>query len=157
FYVNSTLTGLFESYIVEELIPFVNAKYRQKTGPGGESRFFRAAMGQSMGGYGSLFYALKHPELFIVVAGDSATSFWLINSNLASPPPGNVMYTFNKLIIPGLEANNGMISPQNDDNTFGFFAWAASFSPNPSRPFLVDYPFVVDDTTNKPALVSTPE
>lgn len=161
FYVNSTLTGLFENYIVQELIPYVDAKYRQRKTASGESRFFRALMGQSMGGYGSLYYGIKHPELFISFCGDSSTSFWLIVTNLASPPApgfpdGNPMYTFNQLLIPEL-ANNpqGKINPANGDNTFGFFAWAASFSPNPARPFLVDYPFVVD-SNSVPELVTTP-
>ena len=160
FYVNSTLTGLFENYIVQELIPYVDAKYRQKTTPSGEARFYRALMGQSMGGYGSLYYALKHPELFIACCGDSSTSFWCINTNLASPPPppgGSNMYTFTKLLLPGVMANDGKLTPTNDATTFGFFAWAASFSPNTSRPYLVDYPFVVDDATSMPEIVQTPE
>ena len=171
FYVNSSLTGLFEDYIVRELIPYVDAKYRQKISTSGEARFYRAIMGQSMGGFGSLFYGIKHPELFIAYASDSGTSFWCINTDLAVPnttttfpcPGGaeqsvapNNMYTFYKLLKCGLDQNDGVLNPQNDDITFGFFAWAASFSPNPSRPFKVDYPFVVDDTTNKPLIEQTP-
>ena len=45
--------------------------------------------------------------------------------------------------------------PNNGDITFGFFAWAAAFSPNTARPFEVDYPFVVDDTTNMPVIIQT--
>ncbi len=158
FWVDSTLTGLFEKYIVEELIPFVDAKYRQRTTASGEARFFRAIMGQSMGGYGSFYYGIKHPELFIAFCGDSPTSFWCINTDLASPPGNPIwreMFTFNKLLMPGLMANHGQLLPTNDDDTFGFFAWAASFSPNTARPFLVDYPFEVDDTTLKPIIMQT--
>ncbi len=158
YYVDSTLTGLFERYIVEELIPFVDAKYRQKKTASGDARFYRGIMGQSMGGYGSFFYGVRHPELFIAFCGDSPTSFWLINTDLASPPGNPIwrqMFTFNKLLMPGLAEHNGQLTPDNDDNTFAFFAWAASFSPNTARPFLVDYPFEVDDTTLKPIIIQT--
>ncbi len=158
YYANSTLTGLFENYIIEELIPYVDAKYRQRKTPSGESRFYRAIMGQSMGGYGSFLYGVRHPELFIAFCGDSPTSFWLSNTNAASPP-GNpiwrLMYTFNKLLMPGIMQNNGQLLPTNDDTTFLFFSWAATFSPNPARPFLVDYPFEVDDATLKPVIIQT--
>ncbi|MBA3751226.1 hypothetical protein H0X06_00275 [Candidatus Dependentiae bacterium] len=151
FYVNSVLNGDFENYMVQELIPYVDARYRQRRAPSGDARFFRALMGQSMGGYGSLFYGIKYSDLFIAYAGDSPTSFWLITTAIAAPD-GNPMYTFNKLLIPEL-TEDGEIDPQNGDLTFGFFAWAGAFSPNLSRPFKVDYPFVVDDTTNKPLIV----
>ena len=95
FYVNSILNGQFENYLVQELIPYVDAKYRQKRTVSGDAQPFRAMMGQSMGGYGSLFFGIKHPEPFIAYAGDSSTSFWLITTNLASPD-GNPMYTFTK-------------------------------------------------------------
>ena len=163
FYVNSqyqgvSVTGLFEDYIVRELIPYVDAKYRQKKDASGNAQPYRGIMGQSMGGYGSLYYGIKHPELFIAYCGDSSTSFWCINTTLANPPAytNNPMYTFNKLLIPELPPTH-QFTPDNGDNSFAFFAWAASFSPNPSRPFMVNYPFIVDDTTLKPELVTEPD
>jgi hypothetical protein len=157
----------FERYFIEELIPFVDQKYRQKKDAQGNAAPFRALMGQSMGGYGSLLFGIKHPELFDAYAGDSPTAFWLINTNLASPPEpaspqGSSMFSFNKLLIPGLVNSRpaGRLTPDNDDVTFGFFSWAAAFSPlvkgiEPSDcsfntnsclltpPFCVAYPFNV--------------
>ena len=49
----------YEDFYFEELMPFVEKKYRIKT----EKRF-RAVAGLSMGGFGSFVYALHHPELF---------------------------------------------------------------------------------------------
>lgn len=49
----------FESYFVEELIPDVDRRFRTVA-----SREGRAVAGLSMGGYGSLKFGLKHPELF---------------------------------------------------------------------------------------------
>ena len=172
-----SFNNMFEKYIFEELIPFVDAKYRQKTTTDGDAAPFRAVMGQSMGGYGSLYYGIKYQEFFSAFAGDSSTAFWLINSNIASPPEtgfpnGNPMFTFNKILIPELANSTppGRLTPDNGDITFGFFAWAAAFSPivegiGPSNctdevnscradaPFCVTYPFVVG-AHNVPEIVN---
>ncbi len=160
---DESFNGKFERYIVEELIPFVDQKYRQKKTADGDAAPFRAIMGQSMGGNGSLYFGVKYPELFSAYAGDSPTSFWLINTNLASPDD-NPMFTFNKLLLGELPPSN-MIDPDNGQNTFDFYSWPAAFSPvnqgigpedplnctlapNPCRasfPFCVAYPFNVDD------------
>ncbi|CAN0517036.1 unnamed protein product, partial [Scytosiphon promiscuus] len=49
----------YEDFFFEELIPFVEKKYRIKN----EKRY-RAIGGLSMGGGGSFLYALHHPEMF---------------------------------------------------------------------------------------------
>jgi enterochelin esterase-like enzyme len=49
----------YEDFFFEELMPFVEKKFRIKA----EKRF-RAIAGLSMGGGGSFMYALHHPELF---------------------------------------------------------------------------------------------
>lgn len=49
----------YEDFFFQELIPFVEKKYRAKT-----DKRARAIAGLSMGGGGTLMYALHHPELF---------------------------------------------------------------------------------------------
>jgi enterochelin esterase-like enzyme len=49
----------YEDFFFEELMPFVEKTYRIRT----EKRY-RAVAGLSMGGGGTLYYALHHPELF---------------------------------------------------------------------------------------------
>jgi S-formylglutathione hydrolase FrmB len=64
----------FESYFVEELIPDVDRRFRTIA-----SREGRAVAGLSMGGYGSMKFALKHPELFAFAAsmsGALAAASW---------------------------------------------------------------------------------
>ncbi|MDT5294265.1 MAG: putative tributyrin esterase, partial [Acidobacteriota bacterium] len=56
----------FESYFVEELIPDVERRFRAIA-----SREGRAVAGLSMGGYGSLKFGLKHPEMFALAASMS--------------------------------------------------------------------------------------
>lgn len=50
----------YESYILQELIPDVDGRYRTI-----KAREGRAIAGLSMGGYGALKFGVKHPELFI--------------------------------------------------------------------------------------------
>ena len=54
---------LSETTIVKELIPHVDATYRTIPGRGG-----RSIQGMSMGGFGALKLAIKHPEVFSSVA-----------------------------------------------------------------------------------------
>ena len=61
FYVNSPVTGNWEDFIVEDVVGYVDANYRTVPEAGS-----RAISGFSMGGYGALNLAMKHPDLFSV-------------------------------------------------------------------------------------------
>jgi S-formylglutathione hydrolase FrmB len=70
----------FESYFVGELIPDVDRRFRTLA-----SREGRAVAGLSMGGYGSMKFALKHPELFAFAAsmsGALAVASWTPDQHL---------------------------------------------------------------------------
>jgi S-formylglutathione hydrolase FrmB len=70
----------FESYFVDELIPDVDRRFRTLA-----SREGRAVAGLSMGGYGSMKLALKHPELFAFAAsmsGALAVASWTPDQHL---------------------------------------------------------------------------
>ena len=60
----------YEDFFIKEFMPYVEKKYRIKA----EKRY-RGVAGLSMGGYGTLIYALKHPDLFVAVAPLSAGVF----------------------------------------------------------------------------------
>ena len=68
-YVDSSATGNYETYVVRELVEWVDATY--PTRPAAESR--RAVCGKSSGGFGALRLAMRHPGTFRVaasIAGD---------------------------------------------------------------------------------------
>ncbi len=67
FFVNSPLTGNWEDYITKDLVNYIDSNYR--TIPKAESR---GICGHSMGGFGALNLALRHPEIFSVVYAISA-------------------------------------------------------------------------------------
>jgi len=56
----------FETYILEELIPDVERRYRALA-----TRDARAVAGLSMGGYGALKFGVKHPQTFVLAASMS--------------------------------------------------------------------------------------
>jgi S-formylglutathione hydrolase FrmB len=56
----------YETYMIEELIPDVQHRYRTI-----ESRAGRAIAGLSMGGYGALKFGVKYPEKFVFVGSMS--------------------------------------------------------------------------------------
>jgi putative tributyrin esterase len=56
----SVATDKYESYILKELIPDVQQRYRTI-----EARYGRAIAGLSMGGYGALKFGLKTPSTFV--------------------------------------------------------------------------------------------
>ena len=64
YYVNR-YTGAFNymDMLVNEFIPYIDKTYRTKA-----SREFRAVTGYSMGGFGAMAVAMKHPELFVASA-----------------------------------------------------------------------------------------
>ncbi len=66
FYINTKRQG-YEDMITQDLLTHVNKTYRVK-----EGRDHRAILGVSMGGYGALKIALKHPKLFGMVGAHSA-------------------------------------------------------------------------------------
>jgi len=63
FYVNSPYSGNYMNYIVKDVINHVESNYRVFT-----NRENRAIMGGSMGGYGTLYITIHHPEKFIAAA-----------------------------------------------------------------------------------------
>ena len=68
FYVNS-FDGKenYEDFFIKEFMPAVEKAYRVKA-----EKKYRGVAGLSMGGYGTLIYALKHPDLFAACAPLSA-------------------------------------------------------------------------------------
>ncbi|HTV54157.1 MAG TPA: alpha/beta hydrolase-fold protein [Terriglobia bacterium] len=68
FYVNSYDGQVrYEDFFVQELIPFVDRRYRTI-----RDRRARGISGVSMGGYGALHLAMRHPDIFGSVSAQSA-------------------------------------------------------------------------------------
>lgn len=64
-YIDSPVTGLWERFLLEEMLPQVEARFAC----GGTGR--RGVFGKSSGGYGSLMHALRHPDIWAAAASHS--------------------------------------------------------------------------------------
>lgn len=77
FYLNAKDGTKYEDAIVRDFLPFVDRTFRTTAKPGE-----RVIQGISMGGFGALVIAFKHPELFVAVAAHCAAIF----EELPKPP-----------------------------------------------------------------------
>ena len=82
----------YESYILNELIPDVEARYRTI-----QSRYGRAIAGLSMGGYGAFKFGLKSPGQFVFVASMSGA---FAVTRYTEQDRGTAWETFLKLFGP---------------------------------------------------------
>jgi enterochelin esterase-like enzyme len=125
-YTNSITTGNWEDYIVRELVAFIDKNYR--TLALAESR---GIAGHSMGGYGALKIAMKHPDVFGAVYGTSSccmTSF---------PTPVN-----SQALIAAQKLTSFAEADKSPFAVHVSFAFAAAWSPNPTKPpFFSEYRF----------------
>lgn len=58
-YVDSTGTGRYHSYLCDEVVPFVDARYRTKA-----EAAHRGVQGKSSGGFGAMITPMLRPDLF---------------------------------------------------------------------------------------------
>src|SRR5262245_52874543 len=84
FYINSHSGRVrYEDFLVQEFFPGIEARYRV-----GAGRSNRGVSGASMGGYGALHLAFRHPEIFAAVSAHSPALIEQIPA-MASPSPGS--------------------------------------------------------------------
>ncbi len=96
----------YESYILRELIPNVEKRFRVSTEHEG-----RAIAGLSMGGYGAIKFGLKHPEMFALAASMSGAfkaPSWTTDKELKDPGVirDSVLQTFGPSDSPTRAAND---------------------------------------------------
>ena len=70
-FVDSPGTGRYHSYLCDEVVPWVDARYRTLSGPG-----YRAIMGKSSGGFGALITPMLRPDLFGALASHAGDSLY---------------------------------------------------------------------------------
>lgn len=128
FCINSPLNGNYEDYIVNDIIPYIDANYRTLA-----NRNSRAIAGHCMGGYGATYLAMKHPDVFGALAGHSADL--CIASIVRALQP-----------MMAMENPGGIAGPDMSKPFLSFlYMFSAAFSPNlQNPPYFVDLP--VDDT-----------
>jgi enterochelin esterase family protein len=70
-YINSTATGRYEDYLIDELVPYVDENLRTMS-----DRNWRAVVGKSSGGYGSLIMGMRHADVFGLVCSTAGDAYF---------------------------------------------------------------------------------
>jgi enterochelin esterase family protein len=137
-YINSSATGRYEDHIIDELVPYVDTKYRTLA-----DREQRAVMGKSSGGYGAMVLGMRHPDVFGMVIDHSGDKYFELGYKMDFPK-----------CLAGLPKFGGAQSylasfphphpRQHRDawmDVISTLAMAACYSPNPASPIGFDLPF----------------
>lgn len=141
FYSNSGVFGNWEDFTVQDLVAYMDKNYRTIA-----KKESRGITGHSMGGYGALNIAMKHPDVFSSVYAISPGALAVVREY------GPNSTTFREL-------SEISTYKELEKTYFGkvMVAFGRSWSPNPdSPPFYCDFPFgyvdnelVIDQETLK--------
>jgi len=128
FYTNSSVTGNWEDLTAIELVSYMDTRYRTVARPGA-----RAIAGHSMGGYGAIRIAMKHPDIFSVVYSMNGGFICFAGENVPDSPD------IKKFVLA--KTYEDLLATQRN-NAMGMLTIAQAFSPNPNNPPLyADKPF----------------
>jgi enterochelin esterase family protein len=135
-YLNSSATGNYADSLLE-LVEFIDEKY-----PTLAAAETRAAAGHSSGGFGALWLAMRHPEVFGLVADHSGDTCF----DLVYRPGFGDLLRYAELV--GEEGLRGLLADPGEGLQNGapylaldLLAMASVYSPNPSAPLGFDLPF----------------
>lgn len=133
-YINSTATGRYEDYLLEEIVPFTRSHFR--TGRWG-------VFGKSSGGYGAIVLGMRHPEVFEALADHSGDADFEL---CYLPDFPEALDRFRDAGGPArwLDAfwADENRKRRKHMKTLNVLAMAAHYSPDPASPELgIDFPF----------------
>lgn len=136
-YVNSPALGNYEDHVIQELVPFVDQRFRTLA-----TRDHRGVIGKSSGGYGSLILGMRHPDVFgglVCHSGD------LLFEHCYKRDFGPTIRTIAKKggIEAFLKAFRTSAQKKHEDiGALNILAMAAAYSPNvKAPPPWIDLPF----------------
>jgi S-formylglutathione hydrolase FrmB len=135
-YLNSAAVGRYEDHLVQELVPFIDGKYRTLA-----DRDHRGIVGKSSGGYGSVIHGMRHPDVFGLLASHAGDMYFEF---CYKPDIIRAVRAWTK--FGGLEKfweTFPTIHPKDGDFAaiLNTIAMAACYSPNASAPHGFDLPF----------------
>jgi enterochelin esterase family protein len=138
-YLNSSATGRYEDYVIQELVPLVRSKY----GTGSS-----AVLGTSSGGYGALVLALRHPDVFRAAGSNSGDAYFEYCYLPEFPSAFRALRRAGgpaALLRRTLSEPTSNFGPSHPDiQAFELMAYASAYSPTPDRPGEFELPFDLD-------------
>ena len=142
FYVNSPVSDRWEDAIVDDLVPYVDGAYRTLPRPAA-----RGISGHSMGGFGALSVAMRHPDVFGSVYAMSPSLFDMDGADaLFGETFGGVDVILDieaQLAgLPAAERAARLVELATGVGPAEFvLAYGLAFAGDPAGPALMDYPF----------------
>jgi enterochelin esterase family protein len=135
-YVNSTAVGRYQDYIVQELVPLIDSRYR--------TNGLRGCIGGSSGGIGSFTLAALYPDVFQAFAdhsGDSAFEISILH-DIPAFVQAIARYDYD---VASFVRQIPDIEPRDDafQVILNFVAMSACYAPNPNAPMGFEMPFDV--------------
>lgn len=130
FYLDSPVSGKWETYLLRELVPRVDRDFRTAAAPAS-----RGVAGHSMGGFGALRLGMRHPDVFGSVYAMSPCCLDLAEDI------GHGNQSWRKAIGFRSPEEIGKSLAEGDFYPVAIYALASALSPNPEKPpFFVDLP-----------------
>jgi len=133
FYANSVSTGNWDDYIVKDVVGYVDANYRTIASPA-----HRGIVGHSMGGYGALTLAFRHPDVFSVVYAMSPCCTDLVGDLGPANPswPRIAKLTSPDEVPKALHSGDFFVAANS--------AMAAALAPDPAAKIFGDPPYRIE-------------
>ncbi len=134
-YLNSSTTGRYEDYIAEELVAWIDARYRTIPAPEGRGLF-----GISSGGYGSLMLGMRHPDTFAALACHSGDMAFDIVYGRDFPAFCNGLNRAGGVEAWWQQFQAKTKRPGGDFDVLNILAMASCYSPDPAAPLGIALP-----------------
>ncbi len=132
-YMDSPAVGLYETHLIQELVPYLDSRYR--TGQKG-------VLGKSSGGYGALRLAMRHPEVFAHAASHSGDMGFEASVLLEIPKCVDALSRWGGRVDRFLaEFKAARVKDAFPHSLVNMVAMSACYSPDPKSPWGFALPF----------------
>jgi enterochelin esterase family protein len=132
-YMDSEGTGLYETHIVSELVPYIDSRYRTAG---------RGVVGKSSGGFGALRLAMRRPDVFPRAACHSGDMLFEVCGLLEVPKCVRALDEWGGSFPRFLRAfREAPVKDAFAHELVMMAAMCACYSPNPASPLGFDLPF----------------
>ncbi len=139
FYTDSELYGPFETHMMTEVLTWVRSEFNVST-----EREDNAIMGHSMGGFGAMKLAMRHGDVFSIVAAHSGPF---------SAKPANLTTVVDSLLLENEPGPPYTFDPDAGNFSGLAYSMAGAFSPDlDATPEPVEFPVNGDGSINSTVL-----